>query len=167
MDLNKNAWYVRLFFFALDAVDEFFDRGFTAHRYKRGTNLCHFVRTICFYLPLVILCHLWLVAIFIVSLTLFPIRVFGWKWYAITIGTIGLIVGIVIGGIKLLEFWENRLLRESGKKSEQPSDKPAKKISVNKELTGPSFASILWEWLVANKKKICPQVNFLTTGKEE
>lgn len=59
MNLSKDLWYTRLFFWCLEVCDIFTKyRKSLRQRYRNGTNLCHFMRVILIYTPLILLAHL-------------------------------------------------------------------------------------------------------------
>ena len=151
MNLNRGQWHVRLFFWALGIWDEFARNGDTSYQYVDGTNLCHFVRTITVYAPLVILLHGGLIAAAVYSVILLPVELFGAVTYSRILAGLVLLAGAVIGIKALVRYREKR----SWMKPEVRIVKAPPPIA-----TGPSFWAIMLEWLISQKKKICPMIRF-------
>ncbi len=149
MELDANRWYVRLFFWAVNIWDEF-KGGYEVYEVqRRGTNLCFFGRTTFFSAPLVLLLHVALIIAAVLALTVLPVRLFGVWPYILWLIRIALGIAVTVGLI-----WATKAIvhyRVIAAAAKLPKIK-----------TGPSFWEILWEWLVAQKKKIkiCPQITF-------
>jgi len=156
MDLNRNKWYVRWYFWSLGIVDEFCDRGDNSkHFEKAGTNLCAFMRMIMVYAPLILLFTAIVYAAGIASVTVLPIYFFGLKGYGIILGAIVvLVLGICLAMMVYNSLTKKRLAKEQMAK---PADTDA---------TNPSFFRVVWQWLVAKKQKVCPLVTFVQDKKE-
>lgn len=172
MDLDKRQWYVTWFFVSLAVLDKF--RGRTSwdsdlDRYRNGTNLCHFIRVILLWTPLVYGFHILVYGTAIAILTYWPIRLFGFNGYVATI--IGIVtfvivvvaVAFVLQGLvnavafirdKQDERAEERARQESDSDEDVPAPQPARVRQ------GPSFGEVLWNYLVAVKQKVCPIINF-------
>ena len=119
MDLNITKWYVRLFFWSLGMWDRFWHGWDTGHRYEQRTNLCHFVRVICVWMPLVLALHVALGLATAFVLVALPIRFFGWGTYLPTLMVLGLIavlVGAIILAVVILKAWQ----RGRERKEKQP-----------------------------------------------
>lgn len=155
MELNKNIWYVRLFFWSLGIWEAFRDGNY---RYDRervevfGTNLCFFVRVVVLYMPFAILLNVVSVALAVASLTLLPIYFFGGVTYGWILGAIALVIGVmwgvktVRGGIMWVRFVERKRMVRRAREAMKPGE--------------PGFLEVLWAYLVATKKKVCPSIAF-------
>lgn len=94
MELNKDIWYVRLFFWTLEVYYAFRNEKYCfsrSHVERTGTNLCFFVRVIVLYAPLILLLNVVFVAAAVASVTAIPIYFFGatfygWTLFFITLG---------------------------------------------------------------------------------
>jgi hypothetical protein len=158
MELNRSVWYVRLFFWSLRIWGAFRNDD---HRYdvyemeKRGTNLCFFVRVMIVYMPLVLLTHVAFVVAAVASLTVLPIYLFG----GINYGWLLVVIAVVTCTLKGIGVAERRVaerkhmwvkLMEHERETQQAT-----------ESGGPGFFGVLWAYLVATKKKVCPLIVFL------
>lgn len=167
MELNPNSWYVRLFFWSVGIWGAFLDK---EYRYvpddlrERGTNLCFFVRVMVVYMPLVLLLHAAFVVAAVVSLTALPIYLFGSIAYGWTLAAIAAVIVAILGVKRMLGL--RALLRaieqERAQREKRFVEQEREERSVVTEAPkGPSFFEVLWAYLVAGKKKICPSVTFL------
>lgn len=143
MDLNKQSWYVRWFFWSLDILEEFVE--YDSSRYESGTNLCHFVRVVFAYTPLALALNLAFYAAAISVVTVWPVYLFGWGSYFVTLGFIG-----GAGLLCLVAYW---LWNSSGNERVERAASPA----ADSE---PTFRQVVWEALVAKKRKVCPRITF-------
>lgn len=147
MNLAKTSWHARLFFWSLGIWDEFTGWD-TEWQFRDGTNLCHYVRVICLYLPLVFLVHLSLLLGAVSAVTALPFYLFGMGYVATAVGialAVLTIFGLVKGVDKLVEKFHTVAMEAE------------KRPKVDK---GPGFFKVLWTWLVAQKKRVCPGVTF-------
>ena len=156
MDLNPQSWYVRWFFWSLGILDAFLDNGERRWYMERhGTNLCFFLRTIVLYTPLILLLHAVVYGVALAALTIVPVLIFGASGYFSTVIAITLLVLIVIG----VKQW-----RKHQQKGYQETElnRSARIAAVTEAIVaGPRFFQVLWAWLVAAKKKVCPMIRFL------
>ncbi|MEK7566730.1 MAG: hypothetical protein AAB527_01170 [Patescibacteria group bacterium] len=150
MDLDRNKWYVRWFFWSLGICDEF-TGGCQGEYHNNGTNLCHFCRVIFLYAPAVLLLHITLIVFALAVLIPFPISYFGGSGYLRWLGVI-VLMAFIIRALKIFLRWFSNLPSRPRKMR-----KPEKPV----EYAGPSFLELVWEWLVAQKKKICPIIRFV------
>lgn len=159
MTLNKTDWKVRLFLWSLEVRNEFI-YDWREYRFKKGTNLCHFVRVICFYMPLIFLLHLVLLAEAVVVGVVLPIYFFGLTAYAFTVGGIAALV---------LTIWGLTRLARKAKRQEEAVVEPPVHIPVKVEKVkvekGPSVWAILAAYLKAAKEKVCPLISFDNIGE--
>jgi len=156
MELNRSVWYVHLFFWSLGIWGAFRDNNYLYNRSRmeeRGTNLCFFIRVMVVYMPLVLLLHATFVTMAVASLIALPIYLFGGIVYGWTLAAIMAVIG-TIWGVKVAL---RRVARRERKQHERKQ--PAAKVA--KTPRGPGFFEVLWAYLVAAKKKICPSVAFL------
>lgn len=167
--LDRSVWHTRLFFWTLDVCDYFLNKKYygnmgyysMANRYSCGTNLCHYVRVITVYLPLVLATHLLLVASTIYVLLLLPIRLFGALGYAFSILHIfGALLALIIA-FTILAFGVVGL----GK----AKDITVKVIETRRKLPDdqPSAVELIKLWVKAKKQKICPLISFIRTSGQE
>lgn len=161
MELNRSVWYVRLFFWSLAIWETFRDYDYRydrSHVEKRGTNLCFFIRVMVVYMPLVLLLHAAFAATAVASLTALPIYLFGGIAYGWTLAAIAVVIG-TIWGVKVALRRAARRERTQVKFVERKREvQPATEVT---EPRGPGFFEILWAYLVAAKKKVCPSIAFL------
>ena len=162
MELNQKRWYVQWFFFSLYIIDRFTD-GYDEDKYRyRGTNLCHFMRVTLIWAPLVLLLNLAVYGLLLLALVLVPLYYFGLsgsaKGYGIIIAAIIAIVLVVflIWGAKQLTY----ILQErSDKLAEALQERRARK-AAERAANGPGFGSMVWQYAVASKRRICPLITF-------
>ncbi|MFZ2484641.1 MAG: hypothetical protein WAX80_01675 [Minisyncoccia bacterium] len=160
MDLDRELWYVRWFFWSLDIWDDFNDNN-TQWKYRNGTNLCHFMRVIFVWCPLVLLLHLVLYASAIVVVTALPIYLYGGTSYAWVIGTIVATCVSIIVAKRFLKWVEVEEVPHRikqiyvGLATRIVNSSPSKPVK-----TEPSFLKVILEYIVAAKKKICPTITF-------
>lgn len=144
MDINKESFDGKWFFWSLGICDKFTKKSLE-YKYRNQTNLCHFVRVTCVYVPIILLTQLlfWACAI---AVAILPIHLFGFIGFMKTTGMILLAVaGVIL-------FFATVILIQIGceKIPELFSD-------TNDESKSPS---IFIEWVKAKKRKICPIINF-------
>lgn len=145
MNLNIDCWHVRLFFWSLGIWDEFRENN-TAYLYNDGTSICHFVRVICVYMPLVLLLHLALLVFAILTVIAQPIYLFGWIGYGYILAGVAAII--------ITPFCVKVVLRKRREKTDRVGASEAIRVYE------PGFWEILWVWFIAIKKKICPNLIF-------
>lgn len=158
MEFQDNSRQARLFFWSLGIWDEFTEKE-SQWLFGRGTNLCHFVRVICFYMPLVFFLHLLLVAAAIFLIVVLPFIWFGWKNIGIVTGG-GSIIIIAIVAVFVLVGW----LRSHKPATASKIDRQPVASQATKE---PGFLKIIWLWAVAVKKRICPEVHFYSVEEAQ
>jgi uncharacterized membrane protein len=164
VDLDKRKWFVNWFFLSLAVLDKFRGGwGDSEYRYRKGTNLCHFVRVILLWTPLVVVLHLALYAAALAALIALPIYWFGLSGYLGTVvglvvfAALVVLVSFVVAGVGKGMAYVARQSRANRQKREaQAASKPAP------EKKGPSFGEVLWQFAVATKRRVCPVLNFKT-----
>lgn len=154
MNLNRQQWYVRWFFWSLGVWDTFLDRDGALYMERHGTNLCFFLRTMFVWAPLILVLHAIVYGAAIAALTIVPIYLFGGSGYFWSIGAIVTLFLIIFGEKALRNH-----LRDRSYQRRQAAD-GAEAISTESVPAAPSFFRVLWEWFVAQKKKICPMITF-------
>lgn len=161
MELDRRQWYVRWFFWSLGIWDEFRDRGDLWWVESRGTNLCHFIRVTLIWAPLVLLLNALVYAAAFATLTVIPVVYFGSTFYVSLIVAIVAIVGAVWGTKKLLKH-HNRREEAVRRSSPAPTAHVAPETAAFAPAAPrvPGFFAVLWMYLVAAKRKICPTINF-------
>lgn len=79
----------------------------------------------------------------------------GWIAFPIAVSGTWLLVGIVVGLNKFWEYWKSN--HPSKPKEKKPkAEKPRKE----RKPKGPRKPNIIWEWLKARHRKICPYLQF-------
>lgn len=159
MELDKRQWYVRWFFWSLTVWDEFKDHGDSSWRYRNGTNLCHFLRVMLVWCPLVLLLNVAVYGAGVAALTALPIYFWGGTGYAYVVGALAIVVGVIISLNALsrrLKEWERR--HPPAPKPEKKKEPP--KVAVPAAPTGPGFWQVVWQYIVASKQKVCPIITF-------
>jgi hypothetical protein len=155
---DTTKWYVRWFFWSADIWLTFREREYAMMELReRGTNLCFFIRTMFVSAPLVILLHIFVYGTAVVAVTYWPVKVFGAVGYLST-----LLVG---GSIALTIFLRNKS-RESKRKLEETRQRVMAQYTEAMVAeyvalpASPTFRSVAWEWILAQKKKVCPLITF-------
>lgn len=161
MEFNKSRWYVQWFFLSLRVIDRFSGKD-SDYRYRSGTNLCHFMRVTLFWAPLVVAFNVALYGLVLAALVIVPLHYFGLTGAAMIYGVILLIIAAVIllfagmwGANELLGVIERKQAEASASGQEQRELAAARKAE-----RGPGFGSILWQYAVAVKRRICPIITF-------
>jgi hypothetical protein len=145
MDEFRDSWKIRL-----------------ERKYEKGTNLCHFMRVILLWAPLVLLLHLVLYGGAIAALTIVPVYWFGLSGYlGLILGLVVFIFLCVLAGFASAGIGKsiNYVVLRS-RKSRQKSGTEEIPEPLTNEKIGPSFGEVLWEYAVATKRRICPIINF-------
>lgn len=145
MDLNKQSWYVRWFFWSLGVLEEFVE--YHTYEYRNGTNLCHFVRVVFAYAPLALVLNLAFYAAAVGVVTVWPVYLFGWGSYLTILGFVG-----GVGLVYLVGCWLWSL-----RSDQEVTKEEAASSAVDPE---PSFSQVVWEAVVAKKRKVCPLIRF-------
>lgn len=157
MDLNRQKWYVRWYFWSLEICDESLDRGDTSERVvENGTNLCAFMRTILIYTPLILLFNALVYAATLATITVLPIYLFGFKGFGLSWGGLA-VLGVSIYLIVLFVMW---------RKNKRRSRALVEKKAANTDAASPSFHRVVGQWVMAKKRKVCPLITFVQENKE-
>ncbi len=106
------------------------------------------------YMPLVLLLHTAFAAAAVVSLIALPIYLFGGIGYGWTLAAIAVVIGTILG----VRMTLRRAARRKRAQVRFIGGGREKRPAVTKE---PGFFEVLWVYLIAAKKKICPLITFL------
>lgn len=169
MELNRQSWHTRLFFWALDISCKFTGNSsrWILSRGGEKTNLCQYVRFLLVWMPLVLGINVALVGFAIWTIVVLPINLFGITGYAWTIGTIVGVIAIIVAIVYLFKLfgWLMDKRDKAAKKSPVVRKQPVP--VVIKPYTGPSFWEVLGAWMKAQKDKVCPIISFTGLKAEE
>ena len=156
MELDRRQWYVRWFFWSLMVWNEFKEDDDSSWRYRTGTNLCHFLRVMLVWCPLVLLLNAAVYGSGIAVLTVLPIYFYGGVGYAWIIGVIVFVVGLLLA----VKFVNRRLSEWSYRRSAMRVRVPQPPRAPITAPTGPTFLEVLLSYIIAVKMKVCPTVTF-------
>ena len=149
MNISKESSMGKLFFWALGICEKFTDRSLE-YKFRNQTNLCHFVRTVFVYTPIILLLQLlfWVGAV--TCLIVVPAYMFGFAGFLKTTGLV--LAGIVL--VILLLFLIFLIGEGYSRTRNWISDfKHGRKRA-------PTPLSITVDWVKAKKQKICPIIRF-------
>jgi uncharacterized membrane protein YwzB len=149
MKIEKNSWHAHLFFECLKMCEAFTDRDWLVEQYRRRTNLCHYMRVVMVYAPLIIAVHVVAVVATFWVLIIRPIQLFGMTGYLSTLRVIviGIVTIVLLVGLRalILHFYRKRKPRDVV--HHEPG-----KLAQSLDLFG--------EYLAAKKARICPLITF-------
>lgn len=122
MDIKKENTLYRLFMWCLGICDKFTDK-YLSSRYRNQTNLCHFVRVIIFYTPMILAFHLLVlgsvIGVLILPFFLFSLEAVGAGLLVLIMGVLGIFaVGFIISKLSNFPKTENetwKLVKEFAK----------------------------------------------------
>ncbi len=160
MELQDNQRHVRFYFWCLDVWDAFCDDWTPRSR----SNLCQYLRTMFVLMPLAIFWHVALVCFGVFVLLLYPIATLGWVGtFALYVLT-AMCIGAYISGSYLREK-----MKEAKREREVTSstDDEVSVTPIPTEDKGPGFLEVVWLYLVAQKQKFCPTIEFRPAQKKE
>lgn len=166
MELNSDLWYVKWFFWSCKVLD-YFTRTGESRRWngersktfaKNGTNLCQFVRTL-FWGTSIYTLQFVVYALVVYVLVIKPFLLFS---AASVLTLVGVVVGTIVGGIAVLGGAVWGLDVVSSKVKDLLSNRSEKEVNDT-----PTFLSVMWQYVVAQKRKICPMVAFTGVPIEE
>lgn len=156
LQLSRNKWYTKVFFAGMEICAKFTRKTYLINWYNHRDNLCHFIRTIVVYIPLIILAHLATIGAMLGALVILPIRFWGVGNLAefARFGLLG--IGTVIGSFFLIAYvYENwHIIREwFGIKKKQIPKEP--------KIKEPSFLKIWGHYLKEKKdNNLCALIEF-------
>ncbi len=158
MELNPNHWHVKFYFWCLDVWDAFLD----THTKRHTSNLCQYIRTIFVWMPLALVVNVgfWLYVFY--ALLYFPLTHFGVVGTAAGYLAIGLFIGAIWAFTWLYSFTEDRL--DDRRYERHRAARRAAIIALGgvteQEERGPGFIEVIWLYLVAMKRRVCPMITF-------
>jgi hypothetical protein len=148
MNIDKESAMGKWFFWSLMVYGKFIDRDFE-YRYRDQTNLCHFVRVVFVYAPVILLIEALFWGFVVMGLIVFPIYEYGLVGFLKVNGLILLCMALSCLVVLLLFAAGGGF----GKAKKWIFD-----ASYQKHLPMPLM--IIIEWAKAKKQKICPIVKF-------
>ncbi|MFC1595009.1 hypothetical protein ACFL3E_01115 [Patescibacteria group bacterium] len=157
--IDRECWHAKLFFFSVKVWDRFCDTS-TADRYIERTNICHYIRVMCVWMPMVIFLNLMFYTVSMTAVVALPIYLFGIAGYAKTIGVIAgvmalfVIVILCVAGFSELGGWAKGKFVEIVEEKKRRRD-------------GTGFAEVVKQYVISKKMKICPPVEFRYSETEE
>jgi hypothetical protein len=136
MEICKDKKLYKLFMWCLGLCEKATDKDYLRLKYKDQTNLCHFVRVICIYTPLIlistVLFYIMGISVIILPLILFPLYD--------TFIVLSVIVLIVISALLMVGI--------------------AYLFSDTGWFTKSEVFSVTSQYIKAKKEKICPYISF-------
>lgn len=151
MDARDSQWYVRWFLWNCRVLDRFLPRvGCREFRYERGTNLCHFFRTLLFGSIVVVS------SVAVWMFTAWTVLIMPWIVFdaarlvgviAIVAVACGAFVAIVAGAC-------------SAPVAVKWVSSKAQKVLVNNK-GNPSFFAVVASYLSGVKNRFCPTIRFV------
>lgn len=163
MKIHASQWHARLYRWSRDTWNTFrADCDWGAR-----DNLCLYVRTIVLYAPIVIFVHIALLFCAGYVLVYYPVTRIGWTgfWYE-------LVVVASIAGVVLLYKVVRKMSKQlSGVLSPRRTRRHQAKTSVavvsgKTKQKGPSFFEVVFNFLVAVKRKACPTLEIVPDKQE-
>ncbi len=151
MTVNKNHWYVRLFFWSVGVWGKFTERPYLLGRAEHFTNVCFFVRCTFFDMPLVIFLNIAVPLAALGSVTVWPMWLFGGWEYLTALGVIAI---VVTGSALVLFMWV--LADYSVKGIIGAWQAASRKLNSN----DPGLAGICWSYVKSAKALICPLIKW-------
>lgn len=138
IEVNNSQWHTRLFLWSVDLWGHFKGNPNEVDRFRHGTNVCHYVRTIFVAVPFVFtslgLFAWWAVYVLITS----PVADLGWQLYLTGLLALAATACLSVFVCWLYQGFEWR-------------SKPKRKRLV-------SAFDIMADFVVAQKRRICPLV---------
>ena len=162
MELKSNRWYVQWFFLSLHIMRRFTGKD-EEWRYKRqGTNLCQFMRVTLIWAPLIVLLNVVMYGLVLGAIVIVPLREFG-VWGTLSI--FGVILAIILAiAVFIFLIWGAHVLKDTIE-DRVPDITAAmrerkERKAAERARKGPSFGSLVWQWVVATKQRFCPTITF-------
>ncbi|MSR76056.1 MAG: hypothetical protein EXS68_00490 [Candidatus Ryanbacteria bacterium] len=165
MVVTRGSWHFYLFHFGLLLVDMFTGREELwewkmksyESRFKGGTNLCHYMRVILVYTPLILAAYAATALGLVWAAVFLPIKLFGIVGYTNTIFMVGVVViSVVLAIVAMVTVWGffEWVFHRSG-------EAVIRTRIPNLARRGWNFGELLAERAIAKKKAICPQLTFV------
>jgi hypothetical protein len=159
MDIREDCFAYRLFFWALGICEAFIDHEL-AYKYKRrGTNLCHYIRAIFLYVPLILFGQLLFWATAVAVLLIIPVYWFSFAGWAKFLGIVALCIAIFFG-VVFLCMWLSDKVKEWQQELEEAKREKLYASSPEPQPDSPTVWQMVKEWVFAQKKKICPLIKW-------
>lgn len=161
MDLNINLWYVKWFFWSCDIIDKF-TRSSQGRQYKglrknnfeyRGTTLCQFIRTIGWGILITVaqaVCYAGLAYFVLIKPFLLFSAASILMPLGIALGFVCIVLAALFGAVYAIDALGNVI-------SDYTSNRQPAKATDK-----PGFLKVMWEFIKAEKRKICPLISFTT-----
>jgi hypothetical protein len=153
MNCETNQWYVRWFSWSCWVLDRSIplDRYRRVDRYRRGTNLCHFFRTI-----------MWGTVLTMVNLVvgIYALMVVLWlPFYLFPLWSVATAVGVVAAVISMIVIAVIAIVYspDAVQYVKQQMQRSAPAIVEN---TPPSFVQICFTYVKSIKHRFCPTITF-------
>lgn len=155
MRMNPSLWFVQWFFWSCRVLDRFFCRngyGMRTEKYKNGTNICHFFRTLLWGMIItlgVVAWYLWLAFVVLLPFILFRISSLGMVTFLMicVVAVIGIIVATIYGICTLVQMYADYAATREAKPD-----------------NGPSFTKMTYLYLKAWKERYCLIIEFKPEG---
>ena len=165
MNINPNTWYAVWFRWSCGVLDRAWPMSWNniprVEMYQRGTNLCHFLRTMMLGTIVALMsAATWLY--FITVITVVPVYLYGATPVLVSMGALVfmiLVAGVVVWLLSEV-FPKVYTTVKNGTKA-----KISSMIHVAQDQT-PSFLKLLMNHLVAVKQKYCPTIGFNKDTKQ-
>lgn len=165
MDIAKDSWYSRWFFWSVEVVStcanwQEIRKPRDVHYYQTaGTTLCQFMRTTLVWAPFVLLLHTIAYATLIAAVTIVPYRLFGTTYLQVALGAIALAA--------LIRYMPKQLRTAMGPATEEVSIRLHNARIRIEEIHASRVASrqlgflrLVYEWALAKKRSVCPVIRF-------
>lgn len=171
LEIDKASWHAQVYFWALGVWFKFKGYKEIPDHWRREGNLCLYIRTLTVWLPLTFALHILFGALVVFTFVKLPIALFGMVLFVESV--IGLVIFAGLGwalarGGARISRWINRRRNNQPKEARRkPQMRPVVGPVVEAVFdTGMSFFELIVEWLVAQKKKICPKINFVSADEQ-
>ena len=164
MELHTNRWYVQWFFLSLRVIDRFTGGNDEYWHAENGmsTNLCQFMRVTLIWAPLVVALNLAVYGLVLSALIFVPLYYFGLDGSLTIYGAI-LIFFTAVALLAFL-FWVavtlTSIIRDGSSELAYVLRRRKERKAAERTTNGPSFGSLIWQYVVAVKRRVCPIITF-------
>lgn len=162
MELNKNRWYVQWFFLSVHIINCFTGNDNEYVYKRRGTNLCQFMRVTLLWAPIVVLLNLAIYGLLLSAFVFVPLHFFGvtgsLSIYGVILAIVAALFVLVLliwGAVSLKDVVQDGTSHVAHVLRERKERKAAERA-----VKGPSFGSLVWQSVVATKRRFCPTITF-------
>lgn len=159
--IHRGVWHCRLFRWSLAALDTWKGgNGKYEADFEYGTSLFHYLRVVCFYMPLVILSNFLLTVWVFFSLFVIPIEVGGIFQY-LAFWLLLVLLGLFLVGFRILligwagsdqPFWRFSVWLVTGWAYSKPKRTPR---------FAPGFIVMVKKYIVSKRQRISPNITFV------